>query len=41
MGKNRHLFLQILTLAIRAFWLAAPHDKGFKFLATGTADKVK
>jgi hypothetical protein len=41
MGKDRHLFFQILTLAFRALRFAAPHDQDLKFFAAGTADKIK
>jgi hypothetical protein len=41
MGKNRHLFLQIPALTFRAVGLATAHYQGLKFLAAGTADKIK
>jgi hypothetical protein len=41
MGENRHLLFKVLTLALRALRFTAPHDKRFKFLATGTTDKIK
>jgi len=41
MRENGHLLLQIFALAFRAFRLAAPHDKCFKFPAAGAADKIK
>jgi hypothetical protein len=40
-GKNRHLFLQILALAFRTAWFTAAHHQGLKFLAAGAADKIE
>jgi hypothetical protein len=41
MREDRHLFFQVLTLALRTPRFAASHDKGFELLAAGTTDKIK
>jgi hypothetical protein len=41
MRENRHLLLQVIAFTFRAPGFTASHDKGFKFLAAGAADKVK
>jgi hypothetical protein len=41
MRKDRHLFFEILALALWTPRFAASHYQGFKRLAAGTTDKIK